>query len=207
MQTILDVLALTSGWELIAVLLAAAYVVLAIRQSLWCWPAAAVSASIYTVLFLHGELYMESLLQVFYVVMAGYGYYQWNLGRQSGRPEENEISSSFITVQNLAWHIRWGVGILGATLVIGWLLSTYTNAQMVWLDTLTTLFSLFATFLVARKVLENWLYWIVIDATYVALFWVKGYYPTAILFAVYTVMALIGYLRWKQSYQQQEQPA
>lgn len=207
MQTILDVFALTSGWELLAVLLAAAYVVLAIRQSLWCWPAAAISASIYTVLFLHGELYMESLLQVFYVVMAGYGYYQWNRGRRDNRTEENDTGSALIRVRNLGWHIKWAAAILGATLLIGWLLSTYTNAQMVWLDTPTTLFSLFATFLVARKVLENWLYWIVIDATYVALFWVKGYYPTAILFAVYTVMALIGYLRWKQSYQQQEQPA
>ncbi|MCC5880545.1 MAG: nicotinamide mononucleotide transporter [Idiomarina sp.] len=200
MQWMIDLLALTSGWELLAVLLAIVYVLFAIRQSLWCWPAAAMSASIYTMLFLQGGLYMESLLQVFYVVMAGYGYYQWTRVRHvAGSPTQAPVRQF-----QLSWHLRWIAAIVAATLIIGWLLSRYTQAELVWLDTPTTLFSLFATFLVARKALENWLYWIVIDITYVALFWVKGFYPTAILFAIYTVMALIGYIKWKKDYQQQE---
>ena len=211
MQWIIDLLALTSGWELLAVLLALVYVVFAIRQSLWCWPAAAISASIYTVLFVQGGLYMESLLQIFYVVMAGYGFYRWTQvqapAQTASAPASLQAEPGIkapIQVYGLNWHLKWIVGILGLTLLIGWLLSRYTQAELVWLDTPTTLFSLFATFLVARKALENWLYWIVIDLTYVALFWVKGFYPTAILFAIYTVMALVGYIKWKQDYQQQE---
>lgn len=211
MQWTINLLALTSGWELLAVFLAIVYVIFAIRQSLWCWPAAAISAGIYCVLFVQGGLYMESLLQVFYVVMAGYGLYQWTRVQRSGLttasavdPQASKSGTLPIQIYSLPWHLKWVVLITASTLLVGWLLSRYSQAELVWLDTLTTLFSLFATFLVARKVLENWLYWIVIDMTYVALFWVKGFYPTAILFAIYSVMALVGYIKWKKDYQHQE---
>lgn len=205
MEWIMNLLALTSGWELLAVLLAIAYVVFAIRQSLWCWPAAAISASIYCVLFVQGGLYMESLLQAFYVVMAGYGLYQWTRMQSPSLATETGGQQRTIPIRVYAgfWHMKWVVAIAAATLLIGWLLSRYSQAELVWLDTLTTLFSLFATFLVARKVLENWLYWIVINMAYVALFWVKDFYPTAILFAIYSLMALVGYIKWRKDYQQQ----
>ncbi|RUO29347.1 nicotinamide mononucleotide transporter [Aliidiomarina sedimenti] len=196
-----ELLALTSQWELLAVLLAAAYVVLAIRQSLWCWPAAAISASIYTGLFIQGSLYMESALQLFYVVMAGYGFYSWVSHRR-----QHSGSGPGIAITTMGWrtHLLWLTGLTLLSAMLAWLLSRYTDADMVWLDTPTTVFSLFATVLVARRVLENWLYWIVIDFAYVALFWSKGFYPTAVLFAVYTLMAFIGYWRWRQSYQAQQ---
>ena len=198
MDKLLALFALTSGWELLAVLLAAAYVVLAIRQSLWCWPAAAISASIYTVLFLQSGLVMESGLQVFYVLMAGYGFWQWSqLSRKSTTTSGQSLT---ISTRPWRWHAIWIVALGVCTLVIGTLLTLYSRAELVWLDTTTTVFSLFATFLVARKLLENWLYWIVIDLIYVGLFWYKGFYPTAILFAIYTVMACIGYFKWQQEY-------
>lgn len=196
MDKLLELFALTSGWELLAVLLAAAYVVFAIRQSLWCWPAAAISASIYTVLFLQSGLLMESALQVFYVLMAGYGYWQWTWrSKKTGVAANGSLA---ITTQPLLWHCKWILWLAVCSLAIGTLLTLYTQADLVWLDTTTTVFSLFATFLVARKLLENWLYWIVIDLTYVGLFWYKGFYPTAILFAVYTVMACLGYITWRK---------
>lgn len=202
MQQVIELLALTSGWELLAVLLAVAYVVLAIRQSLWCWPAAACSATIYTALFLNSGLLMESALQVFYVVMAGYGFWQWRrLARSQAVPAS---SAATIGTRPWRWHLRWLFALTGVTVVVALLLMQFTRADMIWLDTSTTVFSLFATFLVARKLLENWLYWIVIDLTYVGLFWVKGFYPTAILFAVYTVMACIGYLKWRREYRGEE---
>ena len=198
MDKLVTLLALTSGWELLAVLLAAAYVVLAIRQSLWCWPAAAVSASIYTVLFLHSGLVMESALQLFYVLMAGYGFWQWSqLSRKGGVGSNRPLA---ISTRPWRWHLAWIAALVVCTLLIGCLLALYSRAELVWLDTTTTVFSLFATFLVARKLLENWLYWIIIDLTYVGLFWYKGFYPTAILFAIYTVMACVGYVKWQQQY-------
>lgn len=196
MDKLLELFALTSGWELLAVLLAAVYVVFAIRQSLWCWPAAAISASIYTVLFLQSGLLMESALQAFYVIMAGYGFWQWT--RRTVTTDSGSNQAFIITTRPWLWHCKWIVGLAVCTLVIGMLLTLYSQAELVWLDTTTTVFSLFATFLVARKLLENWLYWIIIDLTYVGLFWYKGFYPTAILFAVYTIMACLGYLTWRK---------
>ena len=196
MDKLLELFALTSGWELLAVLLAAAYVILAIRQSLWCWPAAAVSASIYALLFGHSGLLMESALQVFYVLMSGYGFWQW-----TRRPRITDVAPQQppdIRTHSWIWHGTWILGLALCTLLLGTLVSHYTQADLVWLDTITTVFSLFATFLVAQKLLENWLYWIVIDLTYVGLFWYKGFYPTAILFAVYTVMAAVGYITWRR---------
>lgn len=196
-EQLTSLLALTSGWELLAVALAIAYVIFAIRQSLWCWPAAIGSASIYTVLFTSGHLYMEGALQVFYVVMAVYGWLSWRRGRAG--------QTLSVSTRAWQWHLRWGLVLLVVVAVLATALEVFSNAQMPRLDTLTTVFSLFATFLVARKVLENWLYWIVIDALYVVLFWSKGFYPTAILFAFYTVMACMGYVRWRRDWQQQKQ--
>lgn len=205
MQVVLDILALTSGWELVAVALAIAYVLLAIQQSLWCWPAAALSASIYTALFVQSGLLMESLLQVFYIVMAGYGYWQWTHARKAPKVDTQTHTSNTlpITTRSIAWHMRWLAALSLLSMVVAWLLAQYSRADMVWLDTPTTVFSLFATYLVARKVLENWLYWVAIDVCYVALFWLKGFYPTAILFAIYTVMAMIGYIKWRRDLSEQ----
>lgn len=195
MDKLLELLALSSPAELVAVGLAIAYVILAIRQSLWCWPAAAISASIYTVLFFTGRLYMESALQIFYVIMAGYGYWSWVQGKANAKAT---LPVSQIRWQ---WHAYWALVLVAISLALGFTLNRYTNADMAYIDTLTTVFSFFATFLVARKVLENWLYWIVIDVVYVGLFWVKGYHATALLFVVYVIMAAIGYWRWRQDLQ------
>lgn len=199
MNSLLDLLALTSPWELLAVLLALAYVVLAIQRHVLCWPAAAISAGIYTWLFLHSGLYMESLLQLFYILMAGYGLYNWlTFGKENSQARLTIVSYSG------RFHLYWLGFLLVVTAIIALLLARTTQATMVWLDTPTTVFSLFATFLVARRVLENWLYWVVIDAAYVVLFWYKGFYPTAILFAGYTLMALYGYWRWRQDFREQQ---
>ena len=200
MDNILQLLALSSGVELVAVALAIAYVILAIRQSLWCWPAAAISASIYTVLFFTGKLYMESILQVFYVLMAGYGYWQWRTLKNTAQQQ----SGGSIRRLSGLWHSKWLLMLTVLSMLLGTALMWLTDADMPYLDTFTTVFSFFATFLVARKLLENWLYWVVIDVVYIGLFWSKGFYATALLFVVYTVMAAIGYLRWRQAWRSEQ---
>ncbi|RUO20264.1 nicotinamide riboside transporter PnuC [Aliidiomarina haloalkalitolerans] len=200
MDKLVELLALSSTAELIAVAMAIAYVLLAIRQSLWCWPAAIISASIYTVLFFQGRLYMETLLQVFYVVMAVYGYWSW---RYSSAAQSAQTEQLPIGRKSWQWHLQWGLVLLPLSLAIAWLLQRYTDADFAYLDSITTVFSFFATFLVARKLLENWLYWIVIDLLYVGLFWFKGFHATAVLFAIYTIMAIVGYLKWRQALQSQ----
>lgn len=196
MDRLINLLELSSGLELTAVAFAIAYIILAIRQSLWCWPAAVCSASLFSWLFFQGNLYMEAWLQAYYVVIAFYGFWVWRFG--------NKHQPIPITTRPLGFHVVWIFLLLVASIFISIYLRLRTDAVFPELDTVTTLFSLFTTYLVARKVLENWLYWIVINSLYVWLFILQGFQATAILFAIYVIMSTVGYIRWRQDYRQNQ---
>ncbi|GAA5217884.1 nicotinamide riboside transporter PnuC [Corallincola platygyrae] len=180
------------GWELVAVLLAIAYLVLAMKRSLWCWPAAFFSTLIYTMLFWHVALLMESALNVYYMAMAGYGLWMW----QRDKADDGEVH---VTRWPIHHHLI-AVFLLSLVAVgTGWLMDNYSSADFAYLDAATTTFAVFTTYLVAAKVLENWLYWIVIDAVSIYLYSEKGLYLTALLFVFYVVLAVMGYNKWKQA--------
>lgn len=153
-----------SYWEYTAVLLGLAYLVLAMKQSLWCWPAAFVSTSIYTIMFWQGFLYMESFLNFYYLVMAIYGWWQWRGSKQQITGVEKEtLVAKTIQSWSATKHASWiGAGVVIA-MGLGYLLDTYTQARMAYLDSFTTVFAIMTTYMVTQKVLENWLYWVVID--------------------------------------------
>jgi len=171
-----------------AVLLAIAYLVLAIRQNVLCWFAAFVSSLIYLGVFFAARLYMESALQVFYAAMAIYGYRQWTHGGESHaklnisvwRPRQHAIA----------------VGVIGATTGLMGALMSRTDAAFPYVDSFTTVAAVVATYMVARKVLENWLYWFVIDGVSVYLYIARELTLTAALFVLYLVLIVIGFRRW-----------
>lgn len=181
-----------SGLELVAVLLAIAYLVLAIRQNIWCWVCAAISTGIYISLFLDARLYMESVLNAFYLAMAVYGWVNWRRG--------GERSDALPVIRwPLTLHRTALLAILAGSLVTGWSLSHWTDAAYPYVDSMTTFGAIWATFLVARKVLENWWYWLVIDAASIFIYWDRGLELTAILFFIYVCMIPVGYLSWRRS--------
>jgi len=179
-------------WEVLAVILAVAYLVLAIRQNIWCWAAAAVSTLLYLYIMFQARLYMESALQVFYLLMAAYGWYEWRYGGAGG--EELEV-----TTWPPRLHVLAGACIIVLVLVSGELLSRYSQAALPFLDSFTTWGAVIATFMVARKVLENWIYWFAIDAVSIGLYFSRELYFTAVLFTAYLVMIVIGYRSWRAS--------
>ncbi|CUA85625.1 nicotinamide riboside transporter PnuC [Pseudidiomarina woesei] len=181
--------------ELTAIVLALLYLLLAARQSLWCWLAGAISCAIYTYLMLGAQLYMEAALQAFYVVLAGYGWWQWRYGAATGDATEQEGYS-------WRWHAV-AIAILSLVAALcALLLQRYTAADQVWLDSFTTIFSLFATWLLTRKLYSNWLYWLVIDSVYIYLYAIKGFEKTSGLFAVYIVLILYAMWSWRRSQQE-----
>jgi nicotinamide mononucleotide transporter len=91
-----------------------------------------------------------------------------------------------------------GLGIIAG--ILGWLMARYSPASFPYLDALTTVFAVFATYLVAKKVLENWLYWIAIDALSIYLYLEKDLTPTALLFMLYVIIASYGYVKWATEY-------
>lgn len=181
--------------EALAVILAIAYLLLAARESLWCWYCAFASSALYVLIFWDVSLLMESLLSVYYVVMAVVGWQQW---RSGGKGQQRPIVT-------LRWqqHVLLLVTMLVLAFTSGSLLREYTNAAWPFMDSFITWASVVTTVLVVRKVLENWLYWLLIDSISLYLYIDRGLHLTALLFAGYLVIVVFGYLHWRQRYQQQ----
>ena len=174
--------------EAAGVVLAIAYLVLAIRQNILCWYAAFASSLIYMAVFFGARLYMESALQIFYAAMAVYGYIQWKFGG-------TEQAGVAITT----WSPRHHALALGVVAVasgtLGWIMSR-TDAAFPFIDSFTTIAAIVTTFMVARKVLENWIYWFVIDGVSVFIYIARGLELTAALFLLYLILIIIGFRRW-----------
>ena len=171
--------------ESIAVLFSILYVILAVKENIWCWGAALISVSLYIYICFSAQLYPETGLQVFYFIMAIIGYYMWKKENKEEIKEWSEIKHLLIIL-------------LGAilTFFMGFYFSTYTNSQMPIIDSFTTVFSIIATYMVIKKVLGNWLYWIVIDAVSVYLYFNRDLHLTSLLFIAYTIIAIFGYFSW-----------
>jgi nicotinamide mononucleotide transporter len=181
--------------EAAAVAAAVLYLLLAIRENIWCWLFAGISTAIYVYLFVGARLYMESALNVFYFAMAIYGWSVWYRGRTPAR----ELPVTTWPIPAHAWAI---VAIVVASGISGFLLDEFTNAEFPYVDSATTWSAIWATFLVARKVLENWWYWLVIDFASIFIYWSRDLQLTAVLFVIYVILIPFGLIRWTQSYRE-----
>ena len=181
--------------EEISVALAVAYLALAIRQSLWCWPAALISSALAAVVVLDARLYMDVALQLFYVAMAVYGWLQWRGGGYRGQ-------GARVHCWPLARHAV-AAGLIMLASLLFWLALRGTQATYPFLDSLTAIASVVATFMVAHKLIENWIYWFVIDAILVYVYFARDLFWFSGLYAVYLVMVVIGFRAWQKSLREQ----
>lgn len=175
--------------EALAVLFAVIYLLLAVKQDVKCWFAAIISSTLYFFIMYKAGLYMEAWLQIFYIVMAFYGIQQWTV--------TNNNQSKFI-VRSWRWNTHfWVIAIIIILAIItGLLLEKFTNAALPFLDGLTTWGAIITTYMVAKRLLENWIYWFVIDMISIYLFLSRGLFLTAILFCIYLVIIFFGYRSW-----------
>src|SRR5215471_7760973 len=200
-----------SWLEITSVAFALAYLVLAVRQNILCWIAALVSTLLSLVLFFDARLYPETALQIFYAVMAVYGWYQWRHGGRSGGrrgsgpggsardPAPSELP---VSVWPLPLHALAIGGTLAIALALGTVLS-HTNAAFPYLDSFTSVGAVVTTYMVAKKVLENWVYWLVIDGITLYIYWQRALYLYAALFVVYLVLVVVGFYRWHRDWRAQ----
>ena len=199
LNQILDSLFALSGWEAIATLLGIAYVILAIKQSLWAWPSAFVSTLIYTLLFWQAQLPFQSLLNAYYLVMAVYGFWLWHQPPQTTKHIQ-------VHTQSAGFHLGFlAFGSL-LTVAIGLYLATNDYSAHPYLDAGVMIFSVLNTYLMARKLLENWLYWLVINSAAIYLYWLSGFYLTIVMFMIYFILAIIGYRTWRKEMTSPTQP-
>ena len=186
---------LQANWfEIVAAILAIAYLILAMLEDIRCWVAWIISSLMYFFVMYSANLYMEALLQIFYIFIGLYGLYQWRF--KADKKDALKITT---------WSVKNHLIVIGAlvflTSLSGYVLMIYTAAASPFIDAFTTWGAIAASYLVAKKILENWFYWFVIDFVSVFLFISRELYPTALLFIVYLVLVVIGYSAWRKSWQ------
>lgn len=178
--------------EATAVLFGIVSVFLSVRENIWSWPTAIVNVSLYILVFYRARLYADMALQVVYIAISAYGWHQWLHGGR-GRtelPVSRGTPRLFLAL--------FGIG-AGASLLIGTLLSRHTDASLPYVDSAATATSLVAQWMMARKILENWIIWVAVDVVYIGMFLTKSLHLTALLYAVFLVLSVMGYRRWKRS--------
>ena len=174
-----------------AVILAIAYLLLAVKQNISCWFAAFFSSLLYFFVMYSAGLYMEAGLQIFYCVMAVYGWTQWRVSLPNNK-------KFLVKTWNRNQHLKAISLIILLALSSGWALEKFTNAALPFIDSLTTWGAIVTTYMVAKRLLENWIYWFVIDTISVFLFYSRGLFLTSILFFVYLIIIYFGYKSWTE---------
>ncbi len=187
----------TSWVETLAVIFSIAYVILAAYQNIWCWLMAIISTLLYIYICFTAKLYSETGLMVFYLVMAFYGWWKW----KHKNSQEETIAISSIGIKGQLPLLFYGSVL---TLVFYFIMKNYTNAALPLPDAFVTGFSLVATFMVAKKNLENWFWWVVIDSLAVYIYFNRGLQLTAVLYFIYVIIAVAGFVKWRKEFLQQK---
>ncbi len=196
LETAFTLLGVNTTWlEIAAVVLSLACVVCNVYEIHWGWPLAIVSGFLYFWLFYVNKLYGDAWLQIFFAVVAVWGWWQWLFGKR--RVDDGKAALSVAALQtNTVWMVI--AGWAASWLILGIFLSSVTDTDVPWFDAFPTAGSVIGQVLLARKYIENWPVWVLVNTVSVALFAYKGLWLTALLYVIFFALAIAGYLRWKK---------
>ena len=180
--------------EVTGVITSLIYLYFSVRQIIWLWPFGILSSALFIFIFFNSKFYADMGLQVYYLGVSIYGWFYWSRG---GVDREEK---STLPVTRINRRLSW---ILGAVLMLIMLgivsiLKNLTDSDVPWGDAFTTAGSIVATWMLARKILEHWLVWIVVDSVAAGLYFYKGLYPSFLLYIIFTIIALVGYFQWRK---------
>jgi len=180
--------------EILGVITSLVYLYFSVRQIIWLWPFGILSSALFILIFFSSKFYADMGLQVYYLGVSVYGWYYWSRRSGPGQGEGRPVTrlSSRMTVILTAVTA-------GLLLAIVFILKRFTDSDLPWGDAFTTAASVVATWMLARKILEHWLVWIVVDIVAAGLYLYKGLYPTTLLYLLYSGIAVAGYFQWKKS--------
>lgn len=184
--------------EIISIVCGIFYLILLIRENIWCWIFGIAASTITIILYVEVTLYLEAGLNFFYILAGIYGWIYWhrNRGVNNNTP---------VIDWPISYHlINIIIGIM-LSFALGYIMHQYTDSQRPYIDASITVFSLSATYLEARKVLSTWYYWFILNAFSVGLMIDRELYFFAILSVFYTVMCIVGYLKWRETLRQQDE--
>ena len=181
-----------SAFEIVAAVITTASIWLGTRQNIWYYPTGLVALVMYTWVYFDAKLYAESVLQVVCFGLMVYGWYEW----LHGGAHKTELPVS--RTPRWAWIAGMAVGVAGSAQVIAFQLR-FTDNPNPYVDSSLFVFSLVAQWMTARKWIENWVLWVVINTISVPLYVVRGLYPTAVLYVVLWLLAIVGYVQWRKA--------
>jgi nicotinamide mononucleotide transporter len=178
--------------EILAFALSLVCVTLNIKLIHWAWPFTIAASALYSWLFFTTKLYGDSALQLVFITVAFYGWWQWAMVREYNR-EASPIAPRYLRRSlwvfiAIAWLVAW--------LAIGLFLRRFTDTDVAWWDAFPTAGSLIATYLLAKKYIENWPIWIAVNAVYIPLYLNKQLTLTAILYGIFLLLAIVGWKVW-----------
>ncbi len=161
-----------------------------IKAKVIYWPISILNVILYSIVFFQSKLYAEVTLQFYYFIMSIYGWIHWkkseNIEKQPISRASNKLKITLFIIFIPLW------------IIMALLLKNYTNTDVPWIDSFITSLSYLATYLLARKKIENWLLWIIIDFISIGLYYYKELYLTIALFSALTILAFVGYFRWRK---------
>jgi len=182
--------------ELIGAILGLLYILFSIRQHILTWATGLLTSALYIVVFFQSGFYADMGLQVYYVFISIYGWYFWLKGeKKAARNSEQQVPVTRIKKRVL---VKSAIVTLLIFLFLIFILKRFTDSTVPVMDSLTTALSITATWMLAKKYIEHWLIWIFVDFFSAGLYVYKNLWPTVVLFIVYAVMAIVGYLEWKK---------
>ena len=185
---------LQANWiELLGSVLSIIYLYLSIKQKASLWIFGFLCSALYVVVFFQSKFYADMSLQFYYLGVSVFGWISWKAGKPENReelPVKRTTPLSGVIILLIALILYF---------VYYFILTGYTDSPLPKADAFTTALSIVATWMLARKMIEHWWLWIIVDSVSAGLYFYKALYPTAILFVIYTIMAIIGYRQWKKS--------
>ncbi len=191
---------LIENWvENLGVLTGMLYIILSVRQNIWCWIFGIISSGIYLVVFFNAKIYADMSLQLYYVVMGVYGWMHW--ARVDNNLQKEKLPVLKLNIKSAT--ILFGIT-TGLFFSIAWFLIQFTDSSIPWVDAFTTSLSFTATWMLARKIIEHWIIWVVVDAVSIGLYFYRGLYSSMLLFGVLTALAIYGYFEWKKEWKKNQ---
>ena len=182
--------------EIVGAILSLIYLYLSIKQKISLWIFGFLSSALYIVVFFQTKFYADMSLQFYYLVISVYGWFNWKYVKPD---TGQELPATKITKRLI---LQLGASSILIYVIYYLVLAKFTDSTIPKADSLVGMLSVIGTWMLARKLIENWLVWIVADGIATGLFFYKGLYPTAVLFIIYTIMAIVGYWQWKKALEQ-----
>ncbi len=186
--------------EIIGALIGILYIILEYRASVWLWPVGVVMPAIYIYIYFEAGIYADMGINVYFLLAAIYGWVVWLRGRKNSEAKGDsvELTSSDITRTSMREWVWCSIIFAGLFALLAYILIEFTESTVPYCDSFTTALSVVGMWMLAHKRLEHWIVWIIVDAVSTALYIEKGLYPTAALYALYTIIATGGHFKWRR---------